>query len=166
MPTVTRTALGALTSPVPPNRRSAAAVFALMLGGGGAEAAVCTATDTSSLSACINGADATIGVAADITLSAELPPIDRTLTVEGNDKTISGDGLYRALFVKSGTVVLRNLTIAEGKAQGGTGVDGGIGGVGELVGHEGVGLTPEQRFGLGNGALHPFAPGCQNQLRA
>ncbi len=101
-----------------------------MLGCSGVQAATCSADDTPSLAACIDGTGNPIALTADITLSTELALIDRDLTIDGNGNTISGAGSYRVFFVKSGTVVLRNMNIADGLAQGGLGLNGGGGGAG------------------------------------
>src|SRR5436190_6139883 len=53
-----------------------------------------------------------------------------SLTVVGNNHAISGCGQYRAFFVESGAVALEDLSIANGRAQGGAGGGGGGGGSG------------------------------------
>lgn len=67
------------------------------------------------------GAD-TINITAGgtITLGSELVISDDT-TINGNGATISGNNASRVFFVSSGTVTLQNLTIANGKAQDGSG---------------------------------------------
>ncbi|CAK0779326.1 hypothetical protein CCP4SC76_6840001 [Gammaproteobacteria bacterium] len=50
-----------------------------------------------------------------------------TLTNDGTTRTLSGGGAYRPLFVKSGTVTLKNLTLSSGKAKGGNSSLGGAG---------------------------------------
>ena len=55
------------------------------------------------------------------------------VTIRGDtatNLTISGQGLYRVLYINNGTVNLDNLTIADGLAQGGDGGFGGGGGAG------------------------------------
>ncbi|CAN7688921.1 autotransporter domain-containing protein [Mesorhizobium sp. LjRoot246] len=59
---------------------------------------------------------------ANITLSANLPTVQRNVTIAGaNEFTLSGNNQYRGLFVQSGTVTIEGLTIANTKAQGGDG---------------------------------------------
>ena len=52
---------------------------------------------------------------------------DVTLQSDATTRTISGGTLYRPLFVKSGTVAIRNLNLNNGKAKGGDGGGGGGG---------------------------------------
>ncbi|MBV5310365.1 choice-of-anchor Q domain-containing protein, partial [Chromatium okenii] len=100
-------------------------------------AATCTATDDATLRACISGAASgdVIDITSNITLTNYLPNIATSLTVSGNNHTISGNNAYRVFWVESGTVSLENLTIANGKAQGGTGnASNGSGGGGAGLG--------------------------------
>lgn len=114
-----------------PNKLAAAISVVLLCAGTGAHAATCTATDRASLETCISGADDTISITSGITLDQELPLIDRGVTIEGNGNMVSGNNLYRVFFVKSGTVIIQNMTIANGKALGGAGgKKGGGGGAG------------------------------------
>jgi len=78
-------------------------------------------------------ADHRIILSQDIALAGQPGPIMLTsgsLTVVGNSHEINGDGRYRAFFVESGEVALENLSIANGRAQGGAGGDGAGGGLG------------------------------------
>src|SRR5208282_3797876 len=64
-------------------------------------------------------------VSGTITLTSALPMIENTLTIDGSlqNITIDGGGLYEVLSVDSpATVVLNNLTIADGNATEGGGV--------------------------------------------
>ena len=67
---------------------------------------------------------ATIAFQADITLTSDLPAIQRDLTVEGNGHTLSGNHAFRGFFVYLGRVTIRNLTIQNASARGGYGGDG------------------------------------------
>lgn len=79
----------------------------------------------------VNGDDQadTINLTANIALFGQLPLIaeDQSLTIEGNGFALKGDGAHRVLFVKSGTVILDNLTLSHGLAQGSNGGGGGAG---------------------------------------
>jgi len=72
------------------------------------------------------------GTPCTITLGGPLPAITHDLTIDGGTLgrvIIDGGGLYRAFFVDTGTVALRNLQIQNTKAQGGkAGSPGGGGG--------------------------------------
>ncbi|WP_295437888.1 hypothetical protein [uncultured Thiodictyon sp.] len=59
-----------------------------------------------------------------------LPLLDADVTINGNGNTVSGNNQYRVFFAQQGTVSLNNLTIADGKAQGGNGGVGAGGGAG------------------------------------
>lgn len=72
----------------------------------------------------------TITLATDVTLTRVMKRlIDSNLTLQSDAtrRTLSGDNLHRPLFVKSGTVVIRNLNLINGKAKGGKGGGGGAG---------------------------------------
>lgn len=76
--------------------------------------------------------DDTITLTADIVLAGNLPIIKTNITFEGNGHSVSGNNQYRVFFVggdtsAAPTVILRNLTIQNGKAQGGGGGGGGGG---------------------------------------
>ncbi|TPM87911.1 autotransporter-associated beta strand repeat-containing protein, partial [Mesorhizobium sp. B2-1-5] len=70
----------------------------------------------------------TITFTANVTLSANLPTVQKDVTIDGGNFTLSGNNQYRGLFVQSGTVVVNDLTIANAKAQGGRGGDARYGG--------------------------------------
>lgn len=63
----------------------------------------------------------TITFTADITLSANLGQVQRNVTIDGNNHTLSGSNRYRGLYVASGNVSIIDLTIANTLAQGGKG---------------------------------------------
>ena len=64
-----------------------------------------------------DGAD-TITLTADITLDAELPPIDSKITLEGSGHAISGDGQFRIFFVSdTGDLVIEGATLKNGGAR-------------------------------------------------
>ena len=68
-----------------------------------------------------NGAD-TISLSADFTLSQSLPRINTEVTVNGNDKTIDGNGQYAMFYVSRivdtpiPKLTINNLTLKDGKA--------------------------------------------------
>ncbi|TPN80966.1 hypothetical protein FJ980_30655, partial [Mesorhizobium sp. B1-1-5] len=70
----------------------------------------------------------TITFTANVTLSANLPTVQKDVTIDGGNFTLSGNNQYRGLLVQSGTVVVNDLTIANAKAQGGRGGDARYGG--------------------------------------
>jgi outer membrane autotransporter protein len=71
---------------------------------------------------------------ANISTVSDLPAITQSITVNGNNFTLSGANSTAngnsALFVFSGTVAINNLTISQVTAQGGAGGHGGGGGAG------------------------------------
>ncbi|MEH2513651.1 outer membrane autotransporter protein [Nitrobacteraceae bacterium AZCC 1564] len=69
----------------------------------------------------------TISLTANITLTSNLPQVQRNVTISGNDFTLSGNNQYRGLFVQSGAVSIFNLKIANCVAQGGNGGSGWYG---------------------------------------
>jgi hypothetical protein len=70
-----------------------------------------------------------------ITLSGDLPIVQKSITFAGNSNTLSGDNKYRGLLVYSGTVRIDDLTIQNTRAQGGNGGNGsGAGGGGAGLG--------------------------------
>ncbi|MGC9528747.1 MAG: calcium-binding protein, partial [Limnospira sp.] len=82
------------------------------------------------------GADDTIVLEENITVTGVMKRlINSNITLTGDDPdtvdvetaTISGGNQFRPLFVKSGTVNLNNLTLTQGKAQGGSSNAGGGG---------------------------------------
>lgn len=66
----------------------------------------------------------TITFTANITLSDNLPHVQRDVTINGGSFTLSGNNKYRGLYVEIGTVAISDLTIANTLAQGGKGGDG------------------------------------------
>lgn len=69
---------------------------------------------------------------ATITLLSSLPPIkplNPSLTITG-PQTIDGGGSFRPFSVDSGTIAIQNISVTNGKAQGGAGVSSGGGGAG------------------------------------
>lgn len=117
-----------------------------------------TPTDTASLNTDIinanTGADTTLNFQKDITLalSPALPllrPLNstpnfsvvlpiQTITINGNNFTLSGSNSFRGFFVRGGNVVINNLTFSNFRAIGGTGSplfnNGGGGGGGGFGG--------------------------------
>ncbi len=59
-----------------------------------------------------------ITLTEDITLSAPLPEITGTITIEGNGHTISGDRTHRIFTVSSRKLTINDLTLTMGKAEG------------------------------------------------
>ena len=67
-----------------------------------------------------DGAD-TITLTGDITLSAELPPIESMITLEGGGFAIGGDDKFRIFIVsRNGDFTLKDATLRNGSAQQGT----------------------------------------------
>ena len=64
-----------------------------------------------------SGAD-TIELTEDVTLTEPLPRITSDIAIEGNGYTISGDKRFRIFDVERGNFTLRDLTLADGNAQG------------------------------------------------
>ena len=65
-----------------------------------------------------SGSSSSITLREDITLSAALPPITGTITIEGDGHSISGDNTYRIFDVDGGVLAIENATLTEGKAPG------------------------------------------------
>jgi hypothetical protein len=65
-----------------------------------------------------------------ITLTTGELVISDDTTINGNGVIVSGNNSSRVFFVNSGTVSLQNLTVANGRAQGGSGGSSGAGGGG------------------------------------
>ena len=111
----------------------------------------CTATDTDSLNAAIEGACSTITLGKDIQLMGNVAPIDRNLTIDGGGFTIDGGGQFQALQVTGGTVAINNLTVNDALAQGssgGSGLGGGLFvGSGATVTADNVALTNNEAVG-------------------
>jgi autotransporter-associated beta strand protein len=79
----------------------------------------------------------TITFQGNIVLSADLPAVQKNITILGNNKTLSGNDQFRGLFVGAWTagtgaqvpvtVAIQDLTITDTKAAGGNGGNGGAG---------------------------------------
>ena len=86
----------------------------------GQSSQVAAADNFSELSAAIQAANSSgsdeITLSGDITLSAALPAITGSLTIEGDGHTISGDDAYRIFDVNGGALTLTNVTLTEGNA--------------------------------------------------
>ncbi|PKM22768.1 MAG: hypothetical protein CVV10_02585, partial [Gammaproteobacteria bacterium HGW-Gammaproteobacteria-14] len=88
----------------------------------------------------VNGTAGThfIQFSSDITLTSPLPPILNSVTLRGNQFTLSGADQHRLLLIGASQdaggprilVNLNDLVLAQGLAQGGDGADGGGGGLG------------------------------------
>ena len=109
-------------------RPSFAAALLLWLLIWGAAPRVAAADDFAELSAAIRAANSSgsraVTLSGDITLSAALPPITGSLTIDGGGHTISGNDAYRIFDVNGGALTLRNVTLTEGNA--GEGIGGAI----------------------------------------
>ena len=79
-----------------------------------------------------NGGADTITIGGDITLAGLLPAITGATIVNGGNFTISGGDQTRLFFVDAAgqAVVFNDMTMADGRAQGGAGAGGGGGGLG------------------------------------
>ncbi len=74
----------------------------------------------------------TLGLGADITLSAELPHIASEITLNGNGRFVSGNNTVRVFYVEdAGNLTLDTITVQNGKA-GGAGDGGGVENYGTL----------------------------------
>lgn len=98
----------------------------------------------------------TIQFNADVVLSAgDLPVVQRSINILGNNHSLSGGGAYRGLLVYAGTVSISDLTIQDANAQGGNGLasGGGGGGLGgALFVAEGADVTVSNVSLTGNSA--------------
>jgi hypothetical protein len=75
--------------------------------------------------------DDTITLTTDVTVQSVMKNIiNSNVEIEGNSHTVSGNSQFRPFFILSGTVTLRNLTVSDGRAKGGNGINGGGGGAG------------------------------------
>jgi outer membrane autotransporter protein len=72
----------------------------------------------------------TITFTGNVTLGSNLPTVQRNVTINGGNFTLSGANQYRGLFLETGAVAINNLTIAHTLAQGGHGGNGYGGGGG------------------------------------
>ncbi len=76
-----------------------------------------------------HGAD-TITLKTDVNVNGAMKTLinsDITLQSDSTKRTISGNNQFRPLFVKSGNITIKNLTLANGKAKGGNSNQGGGG---------------------------------------
>ena len=88
------------------------------------------ASDTASLISAINSINAgsgggTITLTGNITLSSLLPAINESVTIEGQNYSLSGNNTYQILTVTGGQLSVVNASLIDGKAQGATGGAGG-----------------------------------------
>jgi autotransporter-associated beta strand protein len=99
-----------------------------------ARAANYDVTDSASFATAIASAGNgdTITIRNSFTMTGRVDPIQTNVTVVGNGHTIDANNAYRPFFVYSGSVAIQDLTIANGRAQGGNGGDGPIGGGGGM----------------------------------
>jgi len=74
-----------------------------------------------------NASADTIQILNDINVSAPLPVIKNDLTLIGGDHVLNGEQQHRLLVIINGAVNITDLTLTQGKAQGGTGGGGGAG---------------------------------------
>ncbi len=102
-----------------------------------------------------------INITADITLDDgdiatddNLPLIAETvgLTINGGDKTLSGNNQHRIFFIKSGNITFDHLNFTQGKAQGTNGSGGGAGMGGALFVYDGS-ITVSNATFSGNQAI-------------
>jgi hypothetical protein len=85
----------------------------------------------STLLAATTGDEIVFSGAGTVTLNGPLPPITVNVTIDGGSNVvIDGNNLYRAFFVDSGTVTIKNITIQNVRAKGGNAASGGGGGGG------------------------------------
>jgi autotransporter-associated beta strand protein len=107
--------------------------------GGAARAADIQVANESQLRNAITSANPgdSISFAANITLTADLPAVQKSVTINGNGNTLSGNNQFRGLFVGSYnpstgapvavTVAIQDLTITNTRAAGGNGGTGSAG---------------------------------------
>ncbi|WP_269475643.1 autotransporter-associated beta strand repeat-containing protein [Variovorax sp. WDL1] len=100
---------------------SVCALMAVMWSAGMPDARACTAGTTAQLAACIAGSDAVIDLAASIVLDAQLPVVERSVTINGHGYSLDGVGQFRGFFIGSGTTTVNGLTMQNLLAQGGQG---------------------------------------------
>jgi Ca2+-binding RTX toxin-like protein len=101
-----------------------------------------TASNAAELAAAIAAANLstdpvnTITLTASITLTADLPLIHpdpgSTLVIDGDGFTVSGNNDHRIFFADTGKLVLKDVTLADGYAEGGDGGAGSSGGGGGM----------------------------------
>jgi hypothetical protein len=78
--------------------------------------ALVSANTNAVVGGCVAGTgDDVINMQADVTLSADLPPVSSNITIEGNDHIVDGDGQYTAFKVAtaSGDMTINNLIIQD-----------------------------------------------------
>ncbi len=100
------------------------AAAAAIAGSAVADEAVCTLADhirsantNTAVGFCPAGTSHdVITIREDITLTEALPPITGTITIEGGDHTISGDGQFRIFDVSGGNLTLKDVTLAKASA--------------------------------------------------
>ncbi|MCX7553971.1 hypothetical protein OS175_08775 [Marinicella sp. S1101] len=93
--------------------------------------------------------DDTITLATDVTITGVMKRlIDSNVTIQSDDtrRSISGNGQYRPLFVKSGTVSIQGVDMINGYAKGGDGYSGGAGMGGGLFIYDGVVTIADTHF--------------------
>ena len=117
---------------------------------GGAALSVKAADSFADLSAAIQAANSSgsraITLGGDIILSAALPPIIGSVTIDGGGRSISGNDTYRLFDVNGGALTLRNITLTEGNAGEGRG--------GAIRMRNGATVTIERSTLSGNAAVH------------
>jgi len=130
--------------------RSSILAFTALLALPALHAATINVSSDAELRAAITSAAAsdTILFANDITLAADLPVVQKSLTIDGAGHALDGASLYRGFFIANFnggstltavTVAIQNLTIAHTKAQGGNGGNGSSTGTGTGGGGAGLG---------------------------
>lgn len=93
--------------------------------------------------------DDTIILATDVTITGVMKRlIDSNITIQsdGIRRSISGNGQYRPLFIKSGTVSIQGVDMINGYAKGGDGHSGGAGMGGSLFVYEGIVTIEDTHF--------------------
>src|SRR5262245_36515690 len=103
----------------------------------------------------------TITFTADITLAADLPTPQASITFVGNGRTLSGNNQFRGLFIGAFTgssqtavnITVQDLTITNARAQGGTGGGGGAGLGGAIFVASNATLTVSNVTLTGNSAV-------------
>ncbi len=106
------------------------------------------------------GAD-TITLLADITLDAALPHITSDITLEGNDRTISGNNRFHIFAVNGGSLTVNDLTLTKCKADWGGAIVNVNGGtltindstITDSIAQEGGAIGGDSRVTLSNSAL-------------
>jgi autotransporter-associated beta strand protein len=123
---------GHRATPLRPARHPIALACALALAGLPAAAIACDADSTATLLDCFAqvSPNEAINLRASITLTAALPTIDMSLTINGNGHTLDGASQFRGLVIGS-EVKINQLTMVNMTARGGDGGSGaGAGGGG------------------------------------